>query len=202
MSPRAILENLRVIYFNEMDEDRSALLEVIREHSLQSGDFTLSSGKKASYYLDCRVTTLHPKGAYLTGRLMLRLIRESDLKAEAIGGLTLGADPIAASVAVVSALEDTPMPAFIVRKEAKGHGAKRQSEGWSGSPGSRVIVVDDVCTSGGSILEACDKMEQAGYKVAATMCVVDREEGGTEAIKKRYPFFPLFTAKDLLETES
>ena len=185
-----------------MDEDRSALLEVIREHSLQIGEFILSSGKKASYYLDCRVTTLHPKGAYLTARLMLRSIRENGIQAEAIGGLTLGADPIAASVAVVSGIEDTPMPAFIVRKEAKSHGAKRQIEGWSGSPGSPVIVVDDVCTSGGSILEACDKVEEAGYKVAATMCVVDREEGGTEAIEQRYPFFPLFTAKDLLEPEA
>jgi orotate phosphoribosyltransferase len=185
-----------------MDEDRSSLLEVIREHSLQTGDFTLSSGKKSSYYLDCRVTTLHPQGAYLTARLILRTLREKKIQADAIGGLTLGADPIAASVAAVSAIEDSPLPAFIVRKEAKGHGAKRQIEGWSGPAGSRVVVVDDVCTSGGSILEACDRVEEAGYQVVATMCVVDREEGGTEIVASRYPFYPLFTAKDLLENQS
>lgn len=185
-----------------MDEDRSALLEVIRELSLQTGEFLLSSGKRASYYLDCRVTTLNPKGAYLTAKLMLRTIREKEIQAEAIGGLTLGADPIAASVAVVSSIESTSLPGFIVRKESKDYGTRRQIEGWSGSPGSRVIIVDDVCTSGSSILEACDKVEEAGYKVVATMCVVDREEGGRQAIEARYPFFPIFTAKDLLEIES
>jgi orotate phosphoribosyltransferase len=181
-----------------MDEDRQDLLEVIREHSLQLGDFVLSSGKKSSYYLDCRTTTLHPRGALLTARLILRTIRDNRIEAEAIGGLTLGADPIAAAVAVVSEVEGTPLPAFIVRKETKKHGAKRQIEGWAGSAGSRVIVVDDVCTSGGSILEACDKVESAGYKVAATLCVVDREEGGTEAVRSRYPFYPIVTANDLL----
>jgi orotate phosphoribosyltransferase len=185
-----------------MDDDRSALLGVIREHSLQTGDFVLSSGKKSTYYLDCRVTTLHPLGAFLTARLILRTIREKEIEARAIGGLTLGADPIVAAVAAVSTIEDTPMPAFIVRKEAKGHGAKRQIEGWSGAKGDRVVVVDDVCTSGGSILEACDKVEAAGYEVTATMCVVDREEGGTEAVAGRYPFYPLFTARDLLAGHS
>ena len=181
-----------------MDEDRQGLLEVIREHSFQLGDFVLSSGKKSSYYLDCRTTTLHPRGALLTARLMLRVIRDNGIEAQAIGGLTLGADPIAAAVAVVSEIEGSPLPAFIVRKETKKHGARRQIEGWTGPPGSRVIVVDDVCTSGGSILEACDKVEAAGYQVAATLCVVDREEGGTEAVRSRYPFYPIITANDLL----
>ncbi len=181
-----------------MDDDRNALLEIMREHSLRTGDFVLTSGRKSSYYLDCRVTTLHPLGAFLTARLILRTIRENGIQAQAIGGLTLGADPIVAAVAAVSVIEETPMPAFIVRKEAKGHGAKRQIEGWSGDKGAGVIVVDDACTSGGSILEACDKVEEAGYRVVATMCVVDREEGGTESVAARYPFYPLFTAKDLL----
>ena len=187
-----------MIYSRPMDEDRQGLLEVIREHSLQLGDFVLTSGRKSSYYLDCRTTTLHPRGALLTARLMLRAIRDNEIEGEAIGGLTLGADPIVAAVAVVSEVEGTPLPAFIVRKETKMHGARRQIEGWTGSTGSRVIVVDDVCTSGGSILEACDKVEAVGYKVAATLCVVDREEGGTEAVRSRYPFFPIITAKDLL----
>lgn len=181
-----------------MDQDRNRLKEVIREHSLEIGDFTLSSGRRSSYYLDCRVTTLHPEGALLIARLILRAIRENRIDAEAIGGLTLGADPIAGAVAAVSAIDGTPLPAFIVRKEAKRHGARRQIEGWSGEPGARVIVVDDVCTSGGSILEACEKVEASGYRVAATMCVVDRMEGGGERIAARYPFHPLLSVRDVL----
>ena len=185
-----------------MNSDRARLREVILENSLEMGDFTLTSGKKASYYLDCRTTTLHPLGALLTARLMLKTIRDQGIDAVAIGGLTLGADPIVAAIAVVSQMEETPLPAFIVRKEAKGHGAKRQIEGWQGPSGSRVIIVDDVCTSGGSMLEACGKVEEAGYEVVATMCVVDREEGGADAITARYPFYPIFTSGQLLGNET
>jgi orotate phosphoribosyltransferase len=181
-----------------MDADRQALIEVIREHSLRMGDFVLTSGKKASYYLDCRVTTLHPRGALLTARLLLKSIRENAIQGVAVGGLTLGADPIVSAVAVVSEIEQTPLPAFIVRKESKKHGRGRLIEGWSGEQGASVIVVDDVCTTGGSMLEACDRVEEAGYRVAATMCVVDRLEGGGETIAARYPFFPLFTVDELL----
>lgn len=181
-----------------MPETRQELAEIIRTNSLRHGDFVLSSGKKAEYYLDCRMTTLHPRGALLIARLILQKIRQLKIQADAIGGLTLGADPIAAAVAVVSELEGAPLRAFIVRKEAKSHGMQRFIEGWDGLPGSRVVVVDDVCTTGDSILKACDRAEEAGYSVAATFCVVDREEGGTEAISGRYPFYPLFTAKELV----
>jgi orotate phosphoribosyltransferase len=182
-----------------MDEQLRELRDIIRLKSLRVGDFTLSSGKKSSYYLDCRMTTLHPQGALLIARLILARIRERSIRADAIGGLTLGADPIAAAVAVVSAIEGTPLPAFIVRKETKGHGMQRSIEGYDGPRGSRVIVVDDVCTTGDSILKAAEKAEEAGYEVAATFCVVDREEGGAELIAKRYPFYALFTAKELLK---
>ena len=183
-----------------MPEAREELAEIIRTNSLRRGDFVLSSGKKANYYLDCRLTTLHPRGALLIARLILQRIRQLKIQADAIGGLTLGADPIAAAVAVVSELEGAPLRAFIVRKEAKAHGMQRFIEGWDGLPGSKVVVVDDVCTTGDSILRACDKAEEAGYSVAATFCVVDREEGGTETIARRYPFYPLFTASELLNT--
>ena len=181
-----------------MSNDRQELAEIIRKKSLRTGEFTLSSGKKANYYLDCRMTTLDPRGAMLIAKLMLDKMHAMNIEADAIGGLTLGADPIAASVAVVSGLEGRPLPGFIVRKEAKGHGMQRFIEGWDGKPGSKVVIVDDVCTSGDSILKAAEKAEQAGYQVAATFCVVDREEGGTEAIAGRYAFYPLFTAKELL----
>src|ERR1041385_2360111 len=108
-----------------MEEQLRQLRDIIRQKSLRVGDFTLSSGKKSSYYLDCRMTTLDPRGALLIARLILERIRTYNIQADAIGGLTLGADPIATAVAVVSGLEGKPLPAFIVRKEAKGHGTQR-----------------------------------------------------------------------------
>ena len=180
----------------ENDHDR--LREILQKKSLKKGDFTLSSGKKSSYYLDCRLTTMDPHGALLIARLILKKIRDTGIQADAIGGLTLGADPISASVAVVSALENSPLNAFIVRKEAKGHGMQRFIEGYDGPPGSRVVVVDDVCTTGDSIMRAAERAEEAGYTVVATFCIVDREEGGSETVRKKYPLYALFTAKDLL----
>jgi orotate phosphoribosyltransferase len=182
-----------------MKENLSQLRDIIRQKSLRIGDFTLSSGKKSSYYLDCRMTTLDPRGALLIGRLILERIRREKLQVDAIGGLTMGADPIATAVAVVSAVEGQPLPGFIVRKETKDHGAQRLIEGWEGKPGARVIVVDDVCTTGDSILKAADRAEEAGYEVVAAFCIVDREEGGTELIAKRCPFYSLFTAKELMK---
>src|SRR5262245_4909497 len=182
-----------------MDEQVRELSDIIRRKSLKVGDFTLASGRKSSYYLDCRMTTLDSRGALLIGRLILQRIRQENIQAEAIGGLTMGADPIATAVAVVSGLEGKPLSAFIVRKETKTHGTQRAIEGYDGKPGARVVVVDDVCTTGESILKAAEKAEEAGYEVVAAFCVVDREEGGTELIAKRYPFYPLFTAKELLK---
>jgi len=181
-----------------MNREETELLDIIRDHSLEIGEFVLSSGKKSSFYLDCRVTTLHPRGALLSSRLLLRLIRSHNIRAEAIGGMTLGADPIVAAVAVVSAIDGTPLPGFIVRKEAKGHGARRQIEGWRGRPGSRVVIADDVCTSGGSLMEACRVAESVGYEVVATMCLVDRLEPASASLKSRYPFYSIFTIRDLL----
>src|SRR5438477_1526053 len=162
-----------------MNEQLRELRDIIRQKSLRVGDFTFSAGKKSSYYLDCRMTTLDPRGALLIGQLILDRVRKHNIQADAIGGLTMGADPIATAVAVVSAIEGRPLPAFIVRKEPKGHGTQKSIEGWDGKAGSRVIVVDDVCTTGDSILKAADRAEEAGYKVTAAFCIVDREEGGT-----------------------
>jgi orotate phosphoribosyltransferase len=181
-----------------MNLDQRELLDIIRDHSLQIGEFVLSSGKKSSYYLDCRVTTLHPRGALLTARLLLGEIRRLRIEADAIGGLTLGADPIVASVAVVSAIELRPLPAFIVRKDLKKHGTRRRIEGWQGQSGSKVVIVDDVCTSGGSLMEAAGAAESEGYEVSAVMCLVDRLEEASGSLKGRYPFHSLFTIRDLL----
>ena len=147
------------------------------------------------------MTTLDPRGAFLIARLILERIQANQIRVDAIGGLTMGADPIVTAVAVVSGMEGRPVPAFIVRKETKGHGTQRSIEGYDGKPGSRVIVVDDVCTTGDSILKAAEKAEEAGYEVTAAFCVVDREEGGAELIAKSYPFYSLFTAKELLKDD-
>jgi len=183
-----------------MPEAREELADILRMNSLRRGEFVLSSGKRADYYLDCRMTTLHPRGSLLIARLILQKMRQLKIQADAIGGLTLGADPIAAAVAVVSEVEGSPLHGFIVRKEAKAHGMQRLIEGWEGLPGSRVVVVDDVCTTGDSIIQACDKVEASGYSVVATFCVVDREEGGGDIISQRFPFHSLFTARELLKS--
>jgi orotate phosphoribosyltransferase len=183
-----------------MDHQLTELRDIICRKSLQTGHFVLSSGKTSSYYLDCRTTTLDPRGAFLIGSLIFQQIRDRKIDADAVGGLTMGADPIATAVAIVSGLEGMPIPAFLVRNEAKGHGTQRQIEGYTGPPNSKVVIVDDVCTTGASILKAAEKAEQAGYQVVATFSVVDREEGGTEAIAKKYPFYCLLTAKELLQS--
>ena len=176
--------------------DLQRLAEVIRQRSILRGSFTLASGRQSSWYLDCRKTTLDPEGATLVGRCILERIEREGIEPAAVGGLTLGADPIAASVAIASWQAGRPIPAFIVRKSAKEHGTGRRIEGWL-PEGKPALIVEDVVTSGGSSLEAITAVEQAGATVAGVVAIVDREEGGAEALKK-YPFYPLFKAKDLL----
>ena len=161
------------------------------------GDFTLASGKKSKFYFDSKKTTLLPEGAYLAARETLRVIRREGIQASAIGGLTLGADPLVCPVAALSHVEGPPLRAFIVRKEAKEHGTGRQIEG-NLEPGSRVIIVDDVVTTAGSTLKAIEAAEAAGYPVVAVLCLVDREEGGTERLSN-WPFYPLFRKSEIFE---
>ncbi len=183
-----------------MEEKRRRLLEVLRKRSLKIGHFKLVSGMTSNYYFDSKFTTLDPEGAYLTAWLILEEIRRRGVEAEAIGGLTLGADPIVAAVAAVSHAEAgfTPLAGFIVRKEGKKHGTQRFIEGFDGERGTPVIIIDDVCTTGGSTLKAVTRAEEAGYHVALVLCLVDREQGGAEALKD-YPFHPIFTARQLLD---
>jgi orotate phosphoribosyltransferase len=170
---------------------------MLKEHSLMFGDFTLASGKKSTFYFDSKKTTLRPEGAYRVASEMLRLISTRNIQADAIGGLTLGADPIVCPVAALSHGTERPLRAFIVRKEAKGHGTTRQIEG-DLEPNSRVVVVDDVVTTGGSTLKAIEAVEQAGHEVVAVVCIVDREQGGAEAFS-RWPFYPLFTRSEIFD---
>jgi orotate phosphoribosyltransferase len=159
------------------------------------GDFTLASGRKSTFYFDSKRTTLLPEGAWLTAREILRTLREKRIQAEAIGGLTLGADPIVCPAAALSHVEGPPLRAFIVRKEAKGHGTGRRIEGTL-PPGARVVVVDDVVTTAGSTLQAIDAVTEAGHPVAAVLCLVDREEGGAEKLAA-WPFHPLYRRSEI-----
>ena len=169
------------------DPNLSRLADVLKERSVLKGNFTLASGRTSHYYLDCRRTTLDPEGATLVGRCILDLIDREGLRPGAVGGLTLGADPIAAAVAVLSWQAGRPIPAFIVRKAAKDHGTGRRIEGWL-PQGSAALIVEDVVTSGGSSLDAIAAVEAAGASVAAVVAIVDREEGGAKALEK-YRFY-------------
>ncbi len=160
--------------------------------ALTFGDYVLSSGQRSSYYFDGRRLTLDPRGAYLTGKAFLRMLRGYDV--DAIGGPTLGADPIVTAVAVVSGLEGRPISAFIVRKEGKEHGMGRLIEGPL-EPGSRVAIVDDACSTGASLFHAVDAAEAAGHEVVVVMAILDRHQGGSEELRRRgYDFRYLLEA--------
>src|SRR5688572_2014840 len=175
---------------------RTRLLEIVREKALRRGTFTLASGKTSDYYLDCRLVTLDPEGLFLMSRLILEDLKDSSV--EAVGGLTLGADPIAAGVAAISHLEGRPVRAFLVRKEMKSHGTQKRIEG-APLEGARVAIVEDVMTTGGSAKEAIVQAEAAGAKVERVYCLVDRLEGGAAELRsKGYAVKPLFEVTEVL----
>ena len=180
-----------------MTTDRNRLLELLKAHSLLFGDFTLASGRKSRYYFDSKRTTLLPEGAYLVAREVLRVLRDNGIQADAVGGLTLGADPIVCPVAALSHVEGCPLRAFIVRKESKDHGTGRRIEG-NLEPGSRVVVIDDVVTTAESTLQAIRAATDAGHRVVAVVCLVDREEGGSERLSS-WPFFPVFRRSEIFD---
>jgi orotate phosphoribosyltransferase len=164
--------------------DKDELLALLTERSFAhrpDRPFQLSSGKTSPYYLDGKKTTLDARGAILVGRLLFERLRGRGIAA--VGGLTLGADPVALAVAMTSELNGEPMRAFIVRKEPKGHGTDNWIEGGL-DPASRVAVVEDIVTSGRSVCLAIERIKAAGHAIAAVLALVDREEGGAEAVKQ------------------
>ena len=164
---------------------KSQLASLVRKLSYREGDFTLASGKKSKFYVDLKATTLHPEGAKLIGELATRVLRESGLPVDAVGGLTLGADPLATAISMTALSYGKIWPAFIVRKEAKDHGTGKYIEGTENMPaGASVVVLEDVVTTGGSSIQAIERLRAAGYKPVAALTVVDREQGGREAIEK------------------
>jgi orotate phosphoribosyltransferase len=204
--------------------NRTALLDLIATHSFKLGDFTLASGARSDYYIDCRITTLHAEGGRLSGLVLYDLIQQlpNAAQIEAVGGLTMGADPLVSNTASASAWalaeyteirtlaadlelepEEEPAPAlihgFLVRKSEKTHGTGRKIEGFL-RPGAHVVIVDDVCTTGGSTITAIETAREAGMHVAAVLCLVDREQGGRahiEATIPGVPFIAAFTANDV-----
>ena len=178
--------------------DPSALKSMILDKSLKFGDFTLSSGKKATFYLDCRQITLDSVGAKLIGEGILDLLRRDPVLPKAVGGMSIGADPITAAVITVAAYENIPMKGFMVRKQSKEHGTGRFVEGPI-EPGDHVVIVEDVVTTGGSSLEAIERVEAVGAVVGGVIAIIDRQEGGAETFRdKGYPLRSLFTIRDFL----
>lgn len=185
---------------------RASLLHLLSRISFKLGDFTLSSGGKSDYYIDCRLTTLHAEGGQLTGLAVLDLLREKKLEPAAVGGLTLGADPIVSNVATASAWRAQQHPGsslihgFLVRKAEKAHGTERRIEGFC-EKDAPVLIVDDVCTTGASTVAAIEAAKSAGMKVIAAVCLVEREEGrgrpAVEAACEGAPFLSLFTAHEV-----
>jgi orotate phosphoribosyltransferase len=159
---------------------RDQLIELLRSEALQLGDFTLASGAKASYYLDCRNLTLHPKGANLIAQGMLEVLESRGELPAAIGGMAIGADPITASIVTIAGQKDLPLKGFMVRKEPKGHGTGKQVEG-PVKPGDKVVIVEDVITSGGSAIKAVEAARKFGLEVDTVVAIIDRLAGGEEA---------------------
>ena len=163
-------------------DTRLRLLDLLATRSARRGNFTLASGRQSDLYIDCRPTTMHPEGLSLIGPLGLHAIGERGWTPDAVGGLTLGADPVSYAIAYASQLAGMPIRAFTVRKEAKSHGTGKVIEGAYQS-GDRVVVVEDVITTGGSALRAVEAVRAAGGVVVGVLAVVDRAEGGREAIE-------------------
>jgi orotate phosphoribosyltransferase len=182
------------------------LLSLLARTSFRLGQFKLSSGGTSDYYIDCRTTTLHAEGGRLTGHAILELLAANQIEAEAVGGLTMGADPIVSNVATASAWRARSIPGapllhgFLVRKAEKAHGTGRRIEGFC-HEGARVVIVDDVCTTGSSTIVALEAAREAGMIVAAVVCIVEREEANgrpaVEAAAAGAPFLRLFTASDV-----
>src|ERR1700745_1688085 len=179
-----------------MSSARQALLRLLATKSFRLGEVKLASGRTSDYYIDCRTTTLDARGAQLTGEVFLEEVRARGWNAQAIGGLTMGADPIVVAVAVTSGT----IHGFLVRKAEKQHGMGRRIEGFR-EKGARVVIVDDVCTTGSSTIQAIEAAQEFGFEIVGVMCLVEREEGkGRANVEKAAapaPFISIFTANDV-----
>lgn len=165
-------------------EDRQELLGLLRKHSVLRGDFLLASGKRSNVYVDARLTTLRAEAMPLIGRAILAAAAERGWRPDLVGGLTMGADPVVSAVARESLSLEKPIDGFLVRKEAKGHGAGKFVEGLGDANGRSALIVEDTCTTGGSAIQAIEQARDYGLEVVGAACLVDREQGGAEALQE------------------
>lgn len=182
-----------------MEENKRKLARLLLEKSYKEGNFTLASGKKSNYYFDCRVTSLSAEGSRLIGLLFCDLLK--DLAITGVGGMTLGADPLVTAVTVISQEQGRPLNGLLVRKQPKGHGTNQFVEGLANfSAGDNVAMLEDVVTSGNSVLTACRRVRDCGLKIAAVCTILDRQEGGRETLETAgYNLLSLYTRQELLE---
>lgn len=181
-----------------MLELKKRLARLLVEKSYREGEFVLSSGRKSDYYFDCRVTALHPEGSWLIGTLFNKLLAGTPIKG--VGGMTLGADPLVSAVTVVSHEIGRPLAGLLVRKEAKGHGTGQFVEGIGNfQPGDAIAMLEDVVTTGGSLLKACTRVRNAGLEIVAVCAILDRQEGGRQTLRDAgFDLQSLFTREELV----
>ncbi|WP_036485692.1 orotate phosphoribosyltransferase [Myxosarcina sp. GI1] len=179
----------------DRDTLRQTLLDLLVKYAYVEGDFVLSSGAKSSYYINGKQVTLRAEGALVIGRLLFSLLPPDT---EAVAGLTLGADPMVTAVSLISAIANRPLPALIIRKQAKGHGTQAYIEGCQLPEKAKVVVLEDVVTTGGSALTAVERLQEAGYQVDKIIALVDREQGGRELYQsKGIDFQAIFSIADI-----
>ena len=183
-----------------MSRAKDQLLSLLAQKSFRLGDFKLSSGGTSDYYIDCRTTTLDAQGARLTGEVFLEEVQARGWKVDAIGGLTMGADPIVVAASVAASHAGLALHGFLVRKMEKQHGTGQRIEGFRGK-GSRVVIVDDVCTTGASTIQGIQAAREFGFEVVGAICLVEREEAKgrpeVEAAARPAPFVSIFAANDV-----
>lgn len=179
-------------------EEKARLLEILREFSYQEGDFVLVSGKRSSYYIDAKETTLNPEGMFLVGNIMYSMVRELP-GIEAVGGVSIGGDPLVCSVVLSAYNAGDTLQGFLIRKEPKGHGTNKWIEGGKNlRPGMKVMILEDIVTTGGSSLKAIESTEKEGFEVKGIIAILDRLEGGKEAIEsKGYYYKAIFNINNL-----
>jgi orotate phosphoribosyltransferase len=182
----------------ELGAKRHRLLELLRRNAFQEREVVLSSGRTSNFYIDCKQVSLDAEGACLIGELFHSMIDEVAPEAVAVGGLTLGADPLATATSLMSFQRGRPRAAFIVRKEPKGHGTNQWLEATKLAPGAPVVVLEDVVTTGASTLKAIERVRLAGFEVVHAVGLVDRLEGGRDAVTRETPLTTLFTRRDFL----
>lgn len=186
-----------------IEESKSRLLELLKTLSFQRREIILASGRRSNFYIDCKQTALTPEGLFLIGNIFLYMINEIGEHVDGVAGVTLGGDPLVCATSYASYLSGKNLPALIIRKELKGHGTEVYVEGKKNLPeNARVVILEDVVTTGGSTLKACSRAEQEGLKVAYIICLVEREEGGRENIEAAdYRLYSVFKKRDFISDE-